>query len=111
MLVFQYFSYRHVRTYNFPRDTDSLNALGKKKFSDETTKKVKWVCKMYSEWKASRNATGIDIIECDLEDIASISVGTFNFAMKRFLSEVRKLDGTDFPADSVPNRDMCAISP
>ena len=99
--------FRNVRTYNFPLDTDSLTELGRKKFSGETEKKIGWVRHMFSDWKEVHNATGIDFVECDLEKIISINVENFVFAMKRFITEIRKLDGTDFPAKTLYQIVLC----
>ena len=75
--------------------------MGKKKFSDETNKKVKWVCGMYRDWRIAHNATGIDYVKCDLDDLSSITVESLVFGIKRFITEVRKLDGSDFPAKTL----------
>ena len=70
-------------------DDDSLSELGRKKFSDETVKKIKWVRNMFCQWREDRNATGIDHILCDLENISNITVAIFVFAMTRFITEIR----------------------
>ena len=76
------YCYRNVRSYNFPLDSDTLDNLSKKKFSEETNKKVRWVRKMFSEWRSDRNASGMEFIECDLEDICPITEDNFIFGMK-----------------------------
>ena len=99
--------FRSSRTYNFPLDDQTLSSLGRKKFSDETVKKIGWVQRMYSDWREVHNATGINYIACDLEDMNTVSVDDFVFAMKRFITEIRKLDGSDFPAKTLYQIVVC----
>ena len=99
--------FRNVQTYNFPLDKTSLSEMGRKKFSEETVKKINWVQKMFAEWKEDRNCTGIDKIVCDLENVSTINVEDFVFAKTRFITEIRKLDGTDFPAKTLYQIVIC----
>ena len=59
--------------------------------------KISWICYMYSECRSVCNTCGMEFINCDLEDISNISVDNFFFAMRRFITEVRRLDGSAFP--------------
>ena len=99
--------FRNSHTYNFPLDSDTLTDLGRKKFSPETVKKMMWVHRMYSNWRDARNATGMEFIACDLEDMSTICTESFLFGMKRFITEIRKLDGTDFPAKTLYQIVIC----
>ena len=99
--------FRNSHTYNFPLDSDTLTDLGRKKFSSETVKKMTWVHHMYSNWRDARNATGMEFIACDLEDMSTICTESFLFGMKRFITEIRKLDGTDFPAKTLYQIVIC----
>ena len=40
----------------------------------------------------------MDKIACDLDDKSTITKESLVFAMSQFLTEVQKLDGTDFPS-------------
>ena len=62
---------------------------------------------MYHEWRITCNVTGIDLIECDLEDVSTISVKSFIFGVKRFITEICKLDGSDFPAKTLYQIVVC----
>ena len=76
---------------------EDLSDLGHKNFSEETLKKVKWVTKMYREWRSYRNsASGVENVTCDLDGKDTITVESLNFAIPRFITEVRKLNGEHY---------------
>lgn len=53
---------------------------------------------MFSEWKQYCNAVpGYDLIHLDLCNVASITKSNLVYALTRFLAEVKKMDGNDFP--------------
>ena len=81
--------------YNEPLKAEDLKDLKHKNFSEDTLKKIKWVTKMYREWRGHRNVGGI-VIQCDLDKNETVSVATLNAAVPQFLSEVRKLNGASF---------------
>ena len=79
-------------------ESDELLKLKRKTFSDETMKKVRWVIKMYCEWRAYCNSQEtLEDIYCDLDDISMITKESLVFGVCRFLTEVKKLDGGEFP--------------
>ena len=91
-----------------PLDEGTLRQLGRKNFSEETIKKVRWVRRMFAEWRDTRNdVPNLDFISCDLEDLVSISVENFVFGMCRFITEIRKIDGTEFPAKTLYQIVVC----
>ena len=96
-------------TYNFPLDEQSFESLAYKNFSEETQKKICWVCKMYSEWRDVCNFKhGQDeFISCDLENLSTITVESLVFGMRRFITEVQKLDGEDFPPKTLYQIVLC----
>ena len=86
-----------VRKFNLPLQEEVLEDLTHKNFAPETMKKVKWVTKMFREWRVYRHSMGLDYISCDLDVKSTITEDSLKFAVVRFLTEVKKLDGTDFP--------------
>ena len=55
------------------------------------------VLKMHCEWRCFRNLNPcLDNIACDLDDKSLISIESLIFAIPHFITEVKKLDGTDF---------------
>ena len=89
-------------------DDVALENLSQKNFSDETLKKVSWVKNMFQHWREFRNSCDdLQNVECDLDDIESISQESLKFALCRFLTEVKKLDGSDFPAKTLYDILIC----
>ena len=52
---------------------------------------------MYREWHANRHSLGLEYIVCDLEDKATITAESLKFALCRFITEVKKVNGEEFP--------------
>ena len=59
--------------------------------------KVKWTHKMYNDWRCHCHSLGLEYIPCDLEDLSTISTESLKFALCRFIIEVKKVNGEDFP--------------
>ena len=83
--------------FKAPLPEDTLTELSQKNFATETLKKVRWVWKMYREWRAHCHGLGLEYIACDLEDRVTISASSLKFALCHFITEVKKVDGSDFP--------------
>ena len=71
-------------------------------------KKVNWVKGMFQEWGYHRNMSAdFSDIHCDLDDVNSITVENLIFAMCRFITEVKNLDGSDFPPKTLYEIVVC----
>ena len=69
---------------------------------------MKWVTKMYRDWRSYRHSLpNMDFITCDLDDKATITKESLIFAMCRFLTEVRKVDESDFPGKTLHEILIC----
>ena len=96
------------RSYHEPLQAEELKTLSHKTFSPETMKKIHWVTKMYREWRNYRNSTAsLQNISCDLDEIDTISKERLVFAMCRFISEVKKVDGSEFPGKTLYDIVVC----
>ena len=101
-------SCRQGHKFHEPLSQDDLTDLSHKNFSDETMKKVRWVKKMFSDWREYRNNISRgQMIFCDLEDAHTITVENLNFAVCHFIMEVKKLDGSDFPGRTLYDIVIC----
>ena len=79
-----------------------------KTFAPETMKKIEWVVGMFTEWRTYHNEIKhFDHIYCDLNDKEFISQHTVAFAMCRFLTKIKKLDGSDFPPKTLRDIVLC----
>ena len=50
---------------------------------------------------------GLEYIYCDLDDKATITKESLMFALCRFITEVKKIDGSDFPGKTLYNIVVC----
>ena len=63
---------------------------------------------MFREWRSFRNQSSVlQNIECDLDNKDSITSNNLIFSMSWFITEVKKLDGTDFPAKTLYDLVVC----
>ena len=96
------------RSYHVPFDDGKIEEFTHKKFSPETNKKIKWVIKMYSEWREYRNSRDdLENVPCDLRDRSTITPDSLIFGVSRFITEVKKLDGSDFPGKTLYDLVIC----
>ena len=93
-------------TYN-ASDWATENSVKTEYFSEETLKQVCWVRKMYHEWRSYRNSQGLAFIACDLEHKATITAESLKFALCRFITEVKKIDGHEFPGKMLNHLVVC----
>ena len=74
--------------------------------------KIKWAVNLFKEWQTNRNeqalnpAKAMDIspITVTLEEM---TVDEINYTVSRFICEVRKANGTEYPADTLYSLVMC----
>lgn len=87
-----------THTFASPTPQQDLVKLSRKQFAPETDKKICWVLTMFEEWRKYRNnIPGYDAIDLDLINVSTIMKPNLVYALTRFLTEVKKMDGTDFP--------------
>ena len=68
--------------------------LSRKRFLEETMKKVHWVRRMYGDWRLFRESqANLRSYSCNLDDIETVNKEDLNEAMCRFITEVKKIDG------------------
>ncbi|XP_052086492.1 transcriptional regulator QRICH1-like [Mytilus californianus] len=81
-----------------------------KKFADSTMSKIKWATTLFKQWKSTRNIrandpnVGLSPIRVDL---AEMSLDELNYSISRFICEVRKTDGTEYPPDTLYSLVIC----
>ena len=89
-------------------DDAKFENLTKKQFSPDTMKKVYWATKMYHEWRSFRNKSrDLENVDCDLDDIATISKFSLVKGISRFITEVKKIDGSDLPTRTLYDIVIC----
>ena len=62
---------------------------------------------MYRDWRNYRHDHGFERIQCNLDDKNSITHETLIFALVQFITEVKKVDGNDFPGKTLYDILIC----
>ena len=62
---------------------------------------------MYQQWRAHRYYLGLEYIGCDLDSKSLITKENLIYTMCRFLTEVKQVDGSDFPGKKLHNIAIC----
>ena len=93
--------------FHQPLKDKELEDLSHKNFAPDTMKKVKWAVDMFRNWRNYCHNNGFDFIQCDLDDKSSITHNNLIFALVRFLTEVKKVDGSEFPGKTLYDILIC----
>ena len=102
------FFFSGKRRYHEPMCDVELHDLTRKKFAYQTNKKIKWVKNMYVDWRKYRNSISPgEIVNCDMDNVETIDESSLVFAIPRFITEVRKLDGSEFPSKTLYDIVIC----
>ena len=71
-------------------------------------KKVQWVRHMYNDWRNYRNTSDdLQSVECDIEDIYNLSQESLKNTLCLFLTEVKCVDGEEFPVCTMYDVVIC----
>ena len=85
-----------------------MQSMTRKTFSDETMKKVNWVRRMYNDWRNFRNDhPNLQSVGADIEDLPNLSKSDFSTSVCKFITEVKKVDGSDFPTRTLYDIVIC----
>ena len=92
------------RTFKDVTSEDKINAFSNKKFAVESKKKIKWAVNMYCEWRRNRMLDPFvpnQIKSANLDLLFTFSEGDLCYALCRFIREVKKIDGSEFPPNTL----------
>ena len=79
-----------------------------KQFSPKTDKKINWVMSMFSEWRRYRNEIpNMDSVMLDFDDLHSVNKEELGSVLCCFITEVQKLDDTNFPPKTLYDIIVC----
>lgn len=63
---------------------------------------------MFHDWRNyKKTLSGHEEVVCDLDNKETVSPETLIFALTRFISEVKKVDGNDFPGKTLYTIIIC----
>ena len=94
---------KRICEFKPPETDDNIDTMSHKQFAPKSKTKILWAVNMYSQWRASRiNVVGCapQIFNANLDTFA-FSKHDLCFALSQFICEVKKLDGTDYPPNTV----------
>ena len=101
-------SSRKLRSYKAPLEESVMVKMTRKTFSDETMKKVHWVRRMFNDWKTFRNSQEhLQSIDVDIDNVSTLDKMQLAEAICKFITEVKKVDGGDFPARTMYDIVIC----
>ena len=87
-----------------PQDEAKISELTNKVFAVQSCKKIRWAVKMYNEWRVNRLKevlVPVEIRRCDLKFPQDFNENDLCYTLIRFIREVRKLDNTEFPPNTL----------
>ena len=91
---------------------DKLSKMMQLTFQQHTEAKIKWAVRCYNDWRTMRldqEECDQEIIDADIEDIDKLSKENFEFALCRFVCEVRKVNSDeDYPGRTLYQM-VCAL--
>ena len=71
-------------------------------------KKVHWARHIYCDWRLFRESQeNLRNYSCDLDDLSTVNKTDLNEAMCRFITEVKKIDGSDYPPKTLYDIVIC----
>ena len=96
--------------FKSPVDTETLVAMGRKHFTDNTEQKVNWAAQMYHDWRNFRlmnGCTDLRVVSTDINSLSKLDKVSLSYSLSNFIMEVRKHDGTDFPGQTLYQIVIC----
>ena len=76
------------------------------RFADSTMSKLRWAVTLFKDWQSNRNKHALDPSnKLDISPIMvfleDMTIDEINNSVSRFIIEVKKMDGTEYPADTL----------
>ena len=94
--------------FNEPLDFATLSKLSHKTFAEDTMKNINWVTNMFNEWREVRNSNPeMEYMHADLDAVSTLTVKNLSYAICRFITEIRKPDGSEFPGKTMYEIVIC----
>ena len=93
-----------MREFKPPEDDNDISEYSKKRFAPQSKRKIMWAVNMYNHWRQNRmTKPGVpyQIIQANLEMMNGFTQSDLCYSMCRFVREVKKLDGSDYPPNTI----------
>ena len=95
---------KKVRQYKVPEHDKNIDNFSKKCFALQSKCKMKWAVNLYSGWRTNRLSkfcNSVEIVRADLDKLHQFNQNDLCYSLCRFIREVKKLNGEDFPPNTV----------
>ena len=93
------------KRFSAPLSDREMQALTEKDVPENTKKAISWATGMFEDWRKNRNAAILKrgnlssfLIRSTL---MALTPSELNYAMSRFVSEIKKTDGSEFPPKTI----------
>ena len=84
---------------------EKMKELQKETIKKRTFVKIKWAVKVFSDWQtnflSSSDTFDVRVYESDIDRVDLLEKESFEFSMCKFLSEVRKVNGDEYPGKTL----------
>ena len=95
---------KKTREFKKPEDDVQIGESSRKKFAEKSKLKINWAMNLYDQWRSyrmSQQNVPDEILRCDMNLLGQFSKGDLSFVLCRFIREVKKMDGSDFPPNTI----------
>ena len=92
------------REFKEPEDDSRIASVSNKVFAPESQRKIKWAVNLYCEWRRNRIGKAFcpnQIINSNLDLLFQLTQVDLAYSLCRFIREVKKLDGSDYPPNTL----------
>ena len=101
---------KRKRIFKDPVVDENIDDLSKKQFAPESKRKMQWAVNMYNDWcrsRVGRPDCPDQIIQANLEILHTFSMSQLAYALCRFVTEIRRLDGKEYPPNTIHEIVIC----
>ena len=95
---------KKAREFKIPEKEETIEQFSKEQFAPQSKRKIMWAVNLYSDWHRNRIAVpGVchQIVQANLEMLYTFTQGDLCYSLSRFIREVKKPDGSDYPLNTV----------
>ena len=105
-----YYSNKRRRIFKEPTSDVDFGVLEKNSLLLNPRKKIKWAVNMYSQWRLNRISyvgCSDEIVKANLDMLHTFDKRDLSFALSKFVTEIKRLDGKDYPPNTIREIVVC----
>ena len=95
---------RKTHGFKQPELENNIAEISKKKFAPQSKRKIFWAVNLYNDWRSNRMSEGVipsQIVNANLDLLGTLIESDLCYSLSRFVREVKKLNGSEYPANTV----------